>query len=133
VLAEAHKVIAGLALPQHSKCSVVGESFADDIGEDVVELHMFLPRGDVPGCGDTIPCSLLVVFIVSVIISGAWWVMGVVRSAAFAAFHCRTGVPRVAVLVLVCSIILVMMRMSHFLEDLYTVVLPRSRACIQDI
>ena len=48
VLAEACKVIDGLALPKHSKCGVVGELFANDIGEDVVELVMFLSREDVP-------------------------------------------------------------------------------------
>jgi len=48
VLAEVCKVVDGLALPKHSECGVIGKSFADNVGEDVVELVVFLSRGDVP-------------------------------------------------------------------------------------
>jgi len=48
VLAEACEIIDGLALPKHSKCSVVGKLFMDNVGEDMVELIVFLSRGDVP-------------------------------------------------------------------------------------
>ena len=107
MLAEACEVIDGFALPKHLECGVVGESFTDNIGEDMIELSMFLSRGDVPRCGDIHPSTLLVVFIVGVIISGAWQVMGVVGSATFAASYRWAGVPGVTMVVLVCSTIFV--------------------------
>jgi len=48
MLAEAHKVIDGLALPKHPECGVIGELFTDNVGEDVVKFTMFLSRGDIP-------------------------------------------------------------------------------------
>ena len=48
VLAESHEVVARLALPKHPECSVIGELFMDNIGEDIINLPMFLMGEDVP-------------------------------------------------------------------------------------
>jgi len=48
VLAEVREVIDGLALTKHSKCGVVGELLVNNIGEDMIELLVFLLGGDVP-------------------------------------------------------------------------------------
>ena len=48
VLAEVCKVVDGLTLPKHSEYGIIGELFANNVGEDMVELIVFLSRGDVP-------------------------------------------------------------------------------------
>ena len=105
MLAETCEIIDGLALPKHSECSVIGELFVNDVGEDMVELVVFLLRRDIPWYGNVCPRSLLVVFVVGVIIGGLWLFLGV--TLPFVATHSWAGVPGFAVIVPDCSMIFV--------------------------